>query len=60
MESEEARKKEILKKQNDIIEESINKIKSKRFGRQISVFKMKDIIAGPKKAKQEAHAVLEG
>ena len=59
MESEEARKREILKKQNDIIEESINKIKSKRFGRQISVFKMKDIIAGQKKAKQEAHAVLD-
>ena len=51
MEDEEEMKNLILKKQNDLIEESINKIKSKRYGRQISVFKMKDIIAGSKKPK---------
>ena len=59
MEDEEEMKNLILKKQNDLIEESINQIKSKRYGRQISVFKMKDIIAGSKKPKQEAHAVLD-
>ena len=59
METEEDKKKEILKKQNKLIEESINKIKSGKYGRQTSVFKMKEIIAGPKKPKQEAHAVLD-
>ena len=59
MEAEEELKKEILKKQNELIEESINKIKSGKYGRQTSVFKMKDIIAGTKKPKQEAHAVLD-
>ena len=59
MDDKEARKHEILKKQNDIIGDSINKIKSKHFGRQISVFKIKDIIAGSKTPKKEAHAVLD-
>ena len=59
LDGEEEMKKEILKKQNDLIEDSINKIKSKKFGRQINVFKMKDIIAGSKKPKQEAHAILD-
>ena len=59
MEDEELKKKEILRRQNEVIEESINMIKSKRFGRQTSGFKMKDIIAGSKMPKQEVHAVLD-
>ena len=58
MADEESPKREILKKQNEFIEEAINKIKSRKFGRQVSVFKMKEIIAGSKKPKQEANAVL--
>ena len=38
MEDEELKKKEILRRQNEVIEESINKIKSKQLGRQTSVF----------------------
>ena len=59
MEAEEELKKEILKKQNELIEESINKIKSGKYGRQTGVFKMKDMIGGSKKPKQEAHVVLD-
>ena len=59
MEDEELKKKEIIRRQNEVIKDSIQKIKSRRFGRQISVFKMKDIIAGSKKPKQEAHAVRD-
>ena len=59
MEDEELKKTEILRRQNEVIEDSINKIKSEHFERQISIFKMKDIIAGSKKPKQEAHAVLD-
>ena len=59
MDDEEERKNEILKKQNDFIEDSINKIKSKKFGRKVNVFKMKDIISGSKKPKQEAHAIVD-
>ena len=56
---EEGQMKEILNKQNEAIEEAINKIKSGKFGRQVSVFKMKEIIGGSKKPKQEAHAALD-
>ena len=56
---EEGQMKEILNKQNEAIEEAINKIKSGKFGRQVSVFKMKEIIGGSKKPKQEAHAVFD-
>ena len=45
---EEGQMKEILNKQNEAIEEAINKIKSGKFGRQVSVFKMKEIIGGSK------------
>ena len=58
MADEESPKREVLKKQTEFIEEAINKIKSRKLGRQVSVFKMKEIIAGSKKPKQEANAVL--
>ena len=59
MEDEEELKTSISKRQNELIEDAINAIKSKGFGRQINVFKMKEIVAGSKKQKQEAHAVVD-
>ena len=59
MEDEEMKKRDILKRKNELIEESINMIKSKKYGRQISVFKVIEIIAGSKKPKQKALAFLD-
>ena len=59
MEDEEMKKRDILKRQNELIEESINTMKSKKYGRQISVFKMTEIIAGLKKPKQKPLAFLD-
>ena len=53
------KKRDILKRQNELIEESKNTIKSKKYGRQISVFKMTEIFAGSKKPKQKALAFLD-
>ena len=57
MDDEEARK--ILHIQSQTIEDEINKIKSGRHGRVTNVFKMRELVAGSKKQKQEAHAVKD-
>ena len=49
----------MLKKQTRKIEEAIEKIKDDKDGRCGKVFKMKEIIAGPKKGGQEAHAIRD-
>ena len=41
------------------LEEDINKLKENKFGRITIVLKMREIVAGPKKAPQEAHAVID-
>ena len=49
--------KNLLKKQSDRIEKEINEIKETKGRRCSKVFKMKDLVAGPKKMEQEAHAI---
>ena len=49
--------KDLLKRQSEKLENAINRIKEKKLGRAGSVYKMKDEIAGHKKAKQEATAI---
>ena len=49
---------ELLKSQSKKIEEEILKLKSQKLGRVGSVFKMKEIINGPKKADQEPTAII--
>ena len=49
--------KEILSKQSKIIEDQINELKEKRLGRVGTIFKMKEMINGPKKGGQELTAV---
>ena len=56
---EEAKANRLWKKQSEHIEEAINKIKTGKPGNITSIFKMREIVAGPKKPKQEAHAVLD-
>ena len=41
------------------MEEEINKLKLAKYGRSKNVFKMKEIVAGPKKSHQEPHAVMD-
>ena len=56
---EEARASRLWKKQSEYIEEAINKIKIGKPGNITSVFKMREIVAGLKKPKLEAHAVID-
>ena len=49
--------KEILTKQSKIIEDQIKELKEKRLGRVGTIFKMKEMINGPKKGGQELTAV---
>ena len=58
-ESEEEQAKCILKKQSDKIEAEIIKVKSLKQGRVNNVFKMREVVVGKKKARQEAHAVVD-
>ena len=51
--------RELMNKQFDQLEEEINKLKENKYGRVTNVFKMREIVSGPKKGKQEAHAVLD-
>ena len=51
--------KDLLKRQSEKLENAINRIKEKKLGRAGSVYKMKDQIAGHKKAKQEATAIRD-
>ena len=54
---EQERAKKLLEIQSQQIEEEINKIKLMRNGKMAKIFKMKEIVAGSKKDKHEAHAV---
>ena len=58
MEDEEEMK-QILKQQSQVIEDAINKIKAEKPGRVTNVFRMRELEAGQKKQKQEAHAVRD-
>jgi hypothetical protein len=51
--------KELLNYQSKVIEDEINKIKAGKHGRVTNVFKMREVVAGPKKQQQEAHAVKD-
>ena len=53
------RVKELMRKQFDQLEEEITKLKKNKFGRVTTVFKMREIVAGPRKAPQELHAVFD-
>ena len=48
-----------LNGQSQIIEDKINKIKSQGLCRQTKVLKMRELVAGSKKQKLEAHAVID-
>ena len=56
---DEKEKEDILHKQSQAIEDAINKIKYEKHGRVTNVFKMRELVAGPKKQQQEAHAVKD-
>ena len=49
----------ILRKQTEKIEKHVRDIRSMKLGRLTNVFKMKDVISGPKKAGQEAAAIKD-
>ena len=50
---------ELLKSQSNKIEQEILKLKSQKLGRVGSIFKMKEVINGPKKAGQEPTAIKD-
>ena len=51
---------EILWQQSKAILDAINKLKTdNKHGRGTNVFKMRELVAGPKKQQQEAHAVKD-
>ena len=47
------------RKQYDNMEEKINKLKLAKYGRYTNIFKMKEVVAGPKKSQQEPQAVID-
>ena len=51
--------KELRRKHYEDMEEEINRLKLAKYGRATSVFKMKEVVAGPKKSTQEPHAILD-
>ena len=55
----ESRYLELLKRQSDKIENEILKIKSQKLGRVGNIFKMKEVISGPKKGVQEPTAIRD-
>ena len=57
--NDEDQAKAIMKKQSEKLEAEITKIRSLKQGRTTNVFKMREAITGKKKAKQEAHAILD-
>ena len=56
---EDATDEDLLKSQSKKIEEEIIKLKSQKLGRVGSVFKMKEVINGPKKPSQEPTAIRD-
>ena len=57
--TDEREAKELLKRQSDKMEAEILKIKASKHGRTTNVFKMREVVAGNKKSKQEAHAIMD-
>ena len=57
--SEEEQGKQLLTKQNERMEAEIKKIKAENKGRVTQVYKMRELIAGTKKAAQEANAIVD-
>ena len=55
--SDEVEAKELMRKQSDKMEAEILKVTSSKLGRCGKVFKMREVVAGPKKGGQEAKAV---
>ena len=55
--NQEEKDMDLLKRQSSKIEEQINLIKSEKLGRVGSIFKMKEVINGPKKKAQEPNAI---
>ena len=51
--------RELMRRQYEQLKDEINKLKENKYGRITNVFKMREIVAGPKKAPQEAHAVID-
>ena len=49
----------LIKRQSGSIEDEILKIKSQNLGRVGSIFKMRDVINGPKKGAQDPTAVRD-
>ena len=58
-ESEEGQAKVILKKQSEKMEAEVLKVKSLKQGRVNNVFKMREVITGKNKTKQDAHAIYD-
>ncbi len=57
--NDEEKAKELLEKQIEKVEEEIKKICSESNGRLNTIFKMKEMIEGPRKNSQEAQAVTD-
>ena len=57
--SDEAEAKELSQKELEQMEDQINKITSSSNGKCGQIFKVKQLIEGPKKAGQEAHAIKD-
>ena len=53
------KEKALLSLQSKMMEDKINNVKSLKYGRASSVFKMREEVAGSKKQKQEPHAVID-
>ena len=56
LDDEGSRMEEIQQQQSALIETAINKIKADKHGKKTNVHKMKEVVLGPKKQQQEAHA----
>ena len=57
--TEEVTNKDLIKKQSKRIEEEVIRIKSLKLGRVGNVFKMKEVITGPKKGSQVPTAIKD-
>ena len=51
--------RELRRKHYDNMEEEIYKLKLAKYGRATSVFKVREIVAGPKKSPQEPHTIID-
>ena len=58
-EADEDEARQLMRKQSQRIESEILKVTSSKMGRCGELFKMRDVVAGPKKAGQDAQAVID-